>query len=638
MICPHCGTNIPQGHTVCPFCKAQAVRRAAPTQQKSEPTVSSLAEKSLQRKSRQQQKKKQQRRRALLFVVLLVLCIALVFGTSALIRHLSSISAEAELRWQEQYDLGSRYLSEGNYEAAVLAFRAAIDIDPKRPEPYLGAAEAYVALGDREAAEEILAEGDENTGEDLSEKLDAIIEELSSNTPEETLPAQGRKLVKIVQTDHYNGVSEVSMEYYLSYNENNQLSAVREVAPSAYDVTYEYIYDQEGRYIGYNINGTRWDVYTYDTEGKLIRWTDRVLEMNNEYTYHYDSHGILTSAEYTYPGFSPEMITYHCDEEGRISEEIWNSHSISYTYDEQGRISGKTSGNEDYSVLYTYDYENARPFAAEYQDGSCNALLFQDTVGHTIFNVFRNIYISGPMTLQCDEEGYILSAQEEYYTFTFYYDDDSEEAPTTATYTDILDMFYAGISSNWTNCDGENAENILDPDNVCYILPHYESSLSLSEVGYALKDINGDGQPELFIARANSADSGQFYDLYTIKGGEVIHVISAGERSHYKLAEDNSIIHFGSSGAAHSSRYNCYLAPSTGMLAINYALIGDWDRNNDQPYFYFAPANRDVPVYEVDYNALRHLSNSEAEEILNNLPADAPLELILFADYVHSSP
>ena len=36
--------------------------------------------------------------------------------------------------WQSQYDLGVRYLSEGNYEEAVIAFTAAIEIDPMRPE------------------------------------------------------------------------------------------------------------------------------------------------------------------------------------------------------------------------------------------------------------------------------------------------------------------------------------------------------------------------------------------------------------------------------------------------------------------------------------------------------------------------
>ena len=47
--------------------------------------------------------------------------------------------------WQEQYDLGIRYLSEGNYEEAIIAFTAAIKIDPKQPDAYVKAAEAYKA-------------------------------------------------------------------------------------------------------------------------------------------------------------------------------------------------------------------------------------------------------------------------------------------------------------------------------------------------------------------------------------------------------------------------------------------------------------------------------------------------------------
>ena len=61
--------------------------------------------------------------------------------------------------WQEQYDLGIRYLSEGNYEEAIIAFTAAIEIDPKRPEPYLSLADAYIAAGDPEAAWKALEDG-----------------------------------------------------------------------------------------------------------------------------------------------------------------------------------------------------------------------------------------------------------------------------------------------------------------------------------------------------------------------------------------------------------------------------------------------------------------------------------------------
>lgn len=52
--------------------------------------------------------------------------------------------------WQEQYDLGVRYLSEGNYKEAILAFTAAIEIDPKQAPAYVGRGDAYVLSGEAE--------------------------------------------------------------------------------------------------------------------------------------------------------------------------------------------------------------------------------------------------------------------------------------------------------------------------------------------------------------------------------------------------------------------------------------------------------------------------------------------------------
>lgn len=49
---------------------------------------------------------------------------------------LSACGQSAESTWQEQYDLGVRYLSEGNYEEAIIAFTAAIEIDAEQPETF----------------------------------------------------------------------------------------------------------------------------------------------------------------------------------------------------------------------------------------------------------------------------------------------------------------------------------------------------------------------------------------------------------------------------------------------------------------------------------------------------------------------
>ena len=124
--------------------------------------------------------------------------------------------------WQEQYDLGVRYLSDGDYEGAVLAFSAAIEIAPKRApayvgrgdayvksgetetnlaaakadyekaieldetgaEAYLGLADVYVRQGDYEKAIEILERGTEKTGgTGLRERLDAVRREAMEDDP-----------------------------------------------------------------------------------------------------------------------------------------------------------------------------------------------------------------------------------------------------------------------------------------------------------------------------------------------------------------------------------------------------------------------------------------------------------------------
>ena len=83
--------------------------------------------------------------------------------------------------WQAQYDLGMRYLNEGNYQEAVIAFETAIKIDPKRPEAYLGAAEAYRSMGDTDSARKILEKGYAETNDSTLITYEAPqIEELYS--------------------------------------------------------------------------------------------------------------------------------------------------------------------------------------------------------------------------------------------------------------------------------------------------------------------------------------------------------------------------------------------------------------------------------------------------------------------------
>ena len=79
-----------------------------------------------------------------------------------------------------------RYLSELNYEQAIIEFDKILEVEPKNVDAYLGKAEAYIALGNTEAALSALREGYEQTGD---ERLKTRLDEMSEHDeaePEDT--------------------------------------------------------------------------------------------------------------------------------------------------------------------------------------------------------------------------------------------------------------------------------------------------------------------------------------------------------------------------------------------------------------------------------------------------------------------
>lgn len=97
---------------------------------------------------------------------ILLLCI--VFAVSMI---LITGKSNRQKQWEEQLNLGNRYLMEQDYESALVAFNKLIEIDPKNAEGYLKVAEAYVGLKDYENAVEILNKGYQETGDGRLEKM-----------------------------------------------------------------------------------------------------------------------------------------------------------------------------------------------------------------------------------------------------------------------------------------------------------------------------------------------------------------------------------------------------------------------------------------------------------------------------------
>lgn len=85
--------------------------------------------------------------------------------------------------WKEQYDLGVRYLSEGNYEEAIIAFSAAIEIDSRQTVIYEQLSYAYQEIGDLDRAIKVLQAGYEATGDNgLLESLELLQQHLVQET------------------------------------------------------------------------------------------------------------------------------------------------------------------------------------------------------------------------------------------------------------------------------------------------------------------------------------------------------------------------------------------------------------------------------------------------------------------------
>lgn len=97
----------------------------------------------------------------------------------------------------ELLDLGNKYLTEQDYEQAIVAFKEVIEIDPKCEEAYMRLADAYIGMGDYETAFEVIRKGTEQTG---SDRLEVYLEEI-----EETYTGIQKKAAAEVEREEEAG-------------------------------------------------------------------------------------------------------------------------------------------------------------------------------------------------------------------------------------------------------------------------------------------------------------------------------------------------------------------------------------------------------------------------------------------------
>lgn len=131
MYCEKCGSDIEKGERFCYHCGAGVASEGYAGQKI----------------------KKQKKRWPIVVLIALVVVAAAVTGVVLFTQ------GEAERKVKEQLALADRYLDELDYDRAIAAYKAVLELDEKNADAYLGLAEAYAAAGRGDKAEKILTEG-----------------------------------------------------------------------------------------------------------------------------------------------------------------------------------------------------------------------------------------------------------------------------------------------------------------------------------------------------------------------------------------------------------------------------------------------------------------------------------------------
>ena len=178
---------------------------------------------------------------------------------------LAACEKSAEAQWQEQYDLGVRYLSEGNYEEAIIAFTAAIEIDPKRPETFIGRGNAYIGSGETE----------ENLAAALGDYEAAI-------ALDETMPEAWLGLADVyIRQGEYEKAYEILKEGQEKCGERQEIAnKIMEIESGVYTDSANNIrrsnsYDMNGALVSYT-------VYSYDFLGRQFYWENYGYQHSEE--------------------------------------------------------------------------------------------------------------------------------------------------------------------------------------------------------------------------------------------------------------------------------------------------------------------------------------------------------------------
>lgn len=283
----------------------------------------------------------------------------------------------------KQLSLGNKFLSELNYEDAILAFEEAIKIDPMSEDAYIGITRAYAGLGKYPSAEKVLLKGIYLTNDEtLKNTYFGVIKE-------ERLKGKRRKSTKtyedgiLVYTETYF----YDEECFLTRKEQSEYSIFSESENDYFWDNRICYYSDYDKYGNYHQRKNTWESYTktYNNGNTHTTLTREAGEdtQDLEYTY-YDYCRVKDIITTTYNRNDIDRTTVHYnyefDSDGNLMDTKRDSYyeilSSAYRdvgenneaaklnesnydkseneYDEEGYITKSSYGNT--ITVYEYEY------------------------------------------------------------------------------------------------------------------------------------------------------------------------------------------------------------------------------------------------------------------------------------------
>lgn len=328
---------------------------------------------------------------------------------------LALAACQKQPTWQEQYDLGMRYLTESNYEEAILAFTAAIEIDPNQPDTYVYLIQTYLATGDIKKAEATRLQGYEATGNiRLGQSVSSGWIIYDNNIPFEqrityrlfdALSAEQQEaiqaLLTAIQTDERETVRELLLTSGLppqlcttldGYKINISIMQRETLGEDAYQTFIEQYYRQIGSDIDTNVvdmnikllaqaeirpeNGIGY-LYTYSEDGvmEIIPIEDtlsmytageslRTAECNN---WQYNGTWKITGSSFEF--LENQNETLSSEQTGIVNDNVFLMEAVS-TWDKEGLTSQMVyeRGENPGDLIVRYSYRSGMEITYVYRN------------------------------------------------------------------------------------------------------------------------------------------------------------------------------------------------------------------------------------------------------------------------------